>query len=221
MTQRQPCEHTGYRVDQTVLRHLHGALKRARPTVVTSSAHERVAKAIAEGYIRFSNLDDYLYNLDTDMAGPLFTSAKSAAEMFEIRYERIYLRPRLRDVRAGGWIGSCAPSFTPAQAAAWLIRYENLGFDCHPELWTEALLPAIRRKEYITDEECTIVLHKKERNRMRIRRDLYDPKLLDAEVTTERFVTPNGTHVRADITGDRQVRMISLDRLMNGKAMQF
>lgn len=142
-------------VEQRALQGLLGGLRKAKDTQPSGRTLTHAREILKEEIVSLQAFESYLDSLDVRMGGMVFDMrAEALVSMAGLETVSRYERPGARDAKAFATIG-----LRPASFAAGLIWLERLGFDTHPELIYEPLIPAIKKAKFISQDELTCLWH--------------------------------------------------------------
>lgn len=201
---------TGDPMDQRALQALWKGIRDARPTSVTPRAIELAARHIREGLVPVIGFESWLDRLDTSMGGMVFDmGTENLLKLIRIEPVTLFRRPRARDTETSG-----QQVFKLAAFASGLIFLERLGFNSHPEVYVEAILPALKATSHLDAQEVDCFWHAKERQKFRVRLDLFDPTVSVKDLVHEEKLMDNGTRIRIARTRDELplIRYLGADR---------
>jgi len=149
-------------------------------------------------------LDDLLLSKDSRIHRP---DIEGLTSYFDIPKRYICRKPRF--LNAGSMLHE---GFAIADAAALLIRLEEIGFDTEPQRLVQAVLPTISTASYVTDSELLVMEYERHKGRSHVvlRSDANDEddewivsKLKDSVGRRLEFTRVGGHAYRLEVRGPR------------------
>ena len=191
-------KHMGIEVEQRALQALWRGLQSAKPTVVSANARKLAVGYIREGVVDLVRFESWLDQLDTALGGMVFDmDVDNLLKAMEMPKSMLFRRPTTREKSVFG-----KPMLRLAQFASGLIFLEHLGFDTHPEVFVEPILPALKATRYLDGDEVSCLWYPRERRKFALTLDLVDPQVAEANLIQEDKVMGNGTRITVYRTRD-------------------
>ncbi|WP_169041869.1 MULTISPECIES: GNAT family N-acetyltransferase [Sphingomonadaceae] len=195
------------RIDPAQLKAIWQALQEAPPMRSSFSARAILKRIADEGWLHEFELDDLAYACEPRTRG--FRTGfdlKALSEALGYRWVTTYDRPRMRSVGAVG-----GATLASADAAAFLLDLETLGFAFDPWPLIERIRPAIAEQKRVTNAELTVFWAPKMKDRQSVTlvaEDMWHRgKLLKGKLASgrryEAWLGPDGAVLRLEVKGPK------------------
>jgi hypothetical protein len=149
-----------YQLDHETLQFISLALREPSSPSRLSQAKTQAKRIIERGWAFKADVEDLLYNFDSRLGYQV--DIVKFSNMLEIHWEEVFFRPSAKSNYATGLTAVRAENLTHL-----LISLERIGFQTHPAIFVDLLLPRIksRIKQVLNSAELEIFWFSKTRHR--------------------------------------------------------